>query len=450
MASVPVANNYSRTVYNEYNFSINGQQTADLDHQVMSALYVGIVSPPANASAAMTATCDSGNCTFSDVLNTTRASHMSLAICGECQDFTSSIKTTINENGTRHTLPPVAGYSNSSASIWLGNTTTGWSEEISLVSYEGFGYGLSDEQNFDNRIALFDAVMISNCSPVYDASGTSECSYEPLAVRCSIFPCVKTYRAEITNFVLNETELSSQPLENSNGVMLDYSDKILRDGKWSACRQSDKPISESDVPLEDSSGKITWIEQGCVWYFGADEAQGLGETLTWNGVLEAIPDSETAAGASGALWLERIYNNGKATMETVRTNIDGLANSLTAAIRQYGAANEAIKPIGTTWRNETCITVQWAWLSLPAVLLLLAIIFLVILIWKTKSRQVVLWRSSPLALLFHGLDQDVKDKYGALEEVRDMEDAARSISARVDQQTGRWHFTTQTVSKLAA
>ena len=94
-ASVAVANNYTQAI-------------GALDLQMASAAYVGILNPAANASAAIPFICETGNCTFSDNQNTNKATHESLAMCGECKDISKSIiKKHLNESGAEHGGYPI-------------------------------------------------------------------------------------------------------------------------------------------------------------------------------------------------------------------------------------------------------------------------------------------------------------------------------------------------------
>ncbi|BDD55211.1 hypothetical protein MAP00_000757 [Monascus purpureus] len=51
------------------------------------------------------------------------------------------------------------------------------------------------------------------------------------------------------------------------------------------------------------------------------------------------------------------------------------------------------------------VEVQWEWLTLPFAVAVGAILFLIFTVWSTCRAQVVLWKTSMLALLFHHLDQ---------------------------------------------
>ena len=425
-ASVAVASYYDR-----YVGAATTEPTTSLDLQMANAMYAGLLSSPANASAPVPFTCSSGNCTFPS-LSDTNATHMSLAMCGECEDVSNSIIKTHSGGATFYTLPDpgnIAGISGPPVSISTNDDSAldGMDFHNNWLAFNSYSF-LSN--NSTQEFLTLESIMFRHCSCSYTDSEEveTECSdCERFAARCEVFPCVKTYHAQITNFVLSEKDLSRQRLSVFGDIWQTWTERILHRGQWVHCNSTDP---------------------GCVWQYSAASAVALGNTLTWSGSIGAMFQYNDPSSASGLPWLMPLFNSGNGSLETLQTHLDGFTHSLTAVIRQYGNASNAIKPVGTTWLAETCIDVKWAWLSLPATLLLFAIIFLSLTIWKMENRQVALWKSSPLPLLFHGIGQELKEPHDALEEVGDMKVAARSISARLDQQSGRWFVTTETVSSL--
>jgi hypothetical protein len=60
--------------------------------------------------------------------------------------------------------------------------------------------------------------------------------------------------------------------------------------------------------------------------------------------------------------------------------------------------------VGEVWRTGTCTKVQWAWLAFPVTLLAASIALLAATVVQSrKSSARVIWKISPLAMLFHGL-----------------------------------------------
>ena len=67
---------------------------------------------------------------------------------------------------------------------------------------------------------------------------------------------------------------------------------------------------------------------------------------------------------------------------------------------------------GTALSSEAFFHVRWAWLVLPALLVILAPIFLLITIWQSMRDKVPVWGEAPLALIHCGADDNVKRKLG--------------------------------------
>ncbi|KAJ5096671.1 hypothetical protein N7456_007392 [Penicillium angulare] len=80
-----------------------------------------------------------------------------------------------------------------------------------------------------------------------------------------------------------------------------------------------------------------------------------------------------------------------------------------AAWTQMGLQNTDITIVGTMYSTEVMVKVQWLWMILPALLVLGGNVFLTLTI--LRSRKKAAWKSSVLALLFHGLRHLDRDEY---------------------------------------
>lgn len=69
--------------------------------------------------------------------------------------------------------------------------------------------------------------------------------------------------------------------------------------------------------------------------------------------------------------------------------------------------NLAAAATGTVYQDKTCLHVEWAWLALPAALVVSTLAFFVgtLLSGGTLSDEARTWKSSPLALVFRGPTQ---------------------------------------------
>jgi hypothetical protein len=118
---------------------------------------------------------------------------------------------------------------------------------------------------------------------------------------------------------------------------------------------------------------------------------------------------------SGPSQLETIYNNGQVSFPSVAQTFHNLSMSMTTHIRQNGV--EAFSPPtqGQVMKNVTCVRVQWEFLIFPAALIALMLTFFVGMALDTRNRQGVQgidheFKSSPLALMVHGLDGQIQEK----------------------------------------
>jgi hypothetical protein len=132
-----------------------------------------------------------------------------------------------------------------------------------------------------------------------------------------------------------------------------------------------------------------------------------------------------------------IYNSGNITK-----TMNNLATSMSNYIRSssHDLNNTENTAEGKALGMETYVHVRWAWLTLPVACVLLAFVFLICAILSTKKHGDLAWKSSVLALLFHGLEgqhRDQKPLEVSTRRISDMKDVARSIRVRlVDDDSG--------------
>ncbi|CAG8237272.1 unnamed protein product [Penicillium salamii] len=87
--------------------------------------------------------------------------------------------------------------------------------------------------------------------------------------------------------------------------------------------------------------------------------------------------------------------------------VSRVADSMTKALLQ----NSNVTIPGSSYANQVMVRVQWAWMILPTLLVILGNVFLV---WTTcASRKKSIWKSSVLAFLFHGLE-DQRERDGCM------------------------------------
>lgn len=291
---------------------------------------------------------------------------------------------------------------------------------------------------------------------------------DSFAVSCILNPCVKIYGANISGSIYSEGELDVEFLANSwNQGSRSYSmatNKTLRDGIWHSCDPSAQNNSINIILVNkttmtsisygddrDVGPDTLWYPMDYVWRFSQQAVDSMGvflNTFFSDKILSSPYGSPS--GAFGDPWLVNLYRNGTATMDTVDTYMDGLAWSITATMRQNSADTNALRFVtGQAITMKACLVVRWAWLSLPASLLGLELAFLatVIFVTSTSKHWGEDWKSSILALLFHGLegnpprkkegDQSSNTIPGSAD---GMMEAARGVMVQLRKGDAGWQF----------
>jgi hypothetical protein len=116
-------------------------------------------------------------------------------------------------------------------------------------------------------------------------------------------------------------------------------------------------------------------------------ARGLQETF-----------SENASHGQGT-----IRQSNDAVQSLLDQNFEGpcrqAALAMINAFRTTSATKDAPPVRGTTQGETVFISVKWAWLVLPISLDGLAAIFLVAVVWRTRSRRLVCWKSESIPVM---------------------------------------------------
>ena len=107
--------------------------------------------------------------------------------------------------------------------------------------------------------------------------------------------------------------------------------------------------------------------------------------------------------------MQTLWANGTADLASFTKFIEGITASITATMRTEGDAANSLPARGSMLESRTCVGVNWPWVTLPAVLLVAAVVFLTLTLFKSR-RQAHLgsaqggrqpWKSSLLPLTNH-------------------------------------------------
>ena len=282
-----------------------------------------------------------------------------------------------------------------------------------------------------------------------------------IAPPASIELCIRTFEASISAGTFEETSIPGNGYIESNllgyKVGQAYYEAIIdthcpsqlqlssltgkryavdADSRWLQYNLTFNPTIVSNSTFPSSM-----LESGCLYALDGFLDQSLflqyyqyffNGTIT--GVLDENDRIDRINRIDGPQNLQTIYNYDAVTFDRIDSIFHNISDAVTTYIRQAGNSNNSSPAIGVTSHNQTCLQVRWGWLSLPAILVLATNFFFVAIILQTRPKgdRAQIWKSSPLAYIFHGLDQP--DRFHgrrALEGISDMEETARRIKVKL-------------------
>lgn len=232
-----------------------------------------------------------------------------------------------------------------------------------------------------------------------------------LAFECSMFYCIGRFAASVTDGIVNQRMLASW--RNDSAQSNDTSDLILK-----------PPTEFTNQTDQATTFKVSHIAAAAINTFMTRMFTGSGGTNNSGSVFSSDI-------------IQALYDTSNLTKR-----IDNLATSMTNNIR--GQDDHVSGPAyGIAWKSETYLHVRWAWFAFPATLILISALFLLSTIYETSYRDVLIWKSSNLALLFHGrgLNLSSPDER-PVDKLSSMNTRAKEIKAELlDSPESGWNLT---------
>ena len=443
----------SATVARTNNYTVGALQLAVgdpyVDGKMTAALYQGLLNPPSNASALMSTYCPSGNCTFPHLNNT---AYTSLAMCPSIEDISHLI----------------SGYGNVvryGSKTWNYTLPSGLQlPDIRVLTTAAISSHGKDQET---PLLALEALMVTvNCSGATSAS-EDECSIKPWAFRASLSPCIQKYgNVRFSNSIFEEDVLSTTWLPFVPEILYyslagDYPSLPDIDCSPSESLQENRTqstsllasglryINHSSKALKGSD--TLWYDSSCTYDFGFGPTTGLRDSFTrvFFGTMDKPNNVTIPRGlfsqSIGDAWMLSLYADGQANLTSAAAYMEGLAISMTAAIRESGDSSNSAPARGTVFGSHTCVRVEWVWLALPAVLLILTLVFLMTTV--VQSRRYTRtgaaedgrkpWKSSCLPLLWYGMPDETRARYERFDEVEMMKESGDGI--KVSLRKKRWN-----------
>lgn len=408
------------------------------------AMINALVNPTGNDSK-ITATCQTGNCTFQSHSN---VSYSSIGLCSACIDTTPLVQiinidpqiedgylfSGLNYTLRNYTLPNAFG-----ATIQFGPTvplfTATYEPHMSWAAsaFTNLYKGVATNSILNTSFLTFTRAPCTNVSGVVscphnvtaavtdDSNPVHLSELDYVATSCTLYPCLKNYQATVQQGVLNEQVVSTvpallNPFSSPNDTDTNFT--VLRD----PCVISDVEYSAANlVNIPRTAGRtFTNISVDGVIYTAPEEClykldgnygwymkDFMGSTL-FRGTCYIVNPSITDAWCED-WWLSPLYNSLNATFETISDAMDQFAEVVTNKMRTSGSTNydmfQRDEALGVVTRMTICTSFDWQWLSLPLSLVATTAVLLILTVLQNiKEHRQPVWKSSVLPLIFYGID----------------------------------------------
>ena len=270
------------------------------------------------------------------------------------------------------------------------------------------------------------------------------------AARCAMGPCVKTYTASFTVGNFSEAVVEESPVDVWGLTFNDstYPPPIYATVDTHCINDNEKselevanyiidpqerwlPYNITFVPTDISNDSFPYslLLHKCLYAIDYGFVSGLWEYYLGNIFFTGTVEGATGAGLDDRYtgpqnllqvrrcklsrteypncWnaeLLQVYDFGNVTLESLNSTFQNISESITTYMRDTGNANHSEPARGNVLHGQTCLEVRWGWLALPATLVVVTLLFFIVMIIQTRptGNRAQIWKSSPLALIYHG------------------------------------------------
>lgn len=376
-----------------------------------SAVYNGLFAENGRPGASLAFSCPTGNCTWDP--------YETLAVCQSCVDLSPFVQ------------------------VFCSNDTT--------TSGEGCGWQVPQGGRLDTSLDVFgmtshvpaargDAahativrLVFMGTEAAHDGGRAGE--KRPWARQCVLSACVQTLASGVTNGVLEEKVVD----EYVNTTVLDISGDGDDDGKDRNVYVA-SPRSNSSTPyvlsIEAMLAMRGWFASVFATGSAIRNAAGFNRTVIANdSSSSAVVVNLTVGISSGETFFDSdvvtaFYWNYYEYADGLDMLMRDTATSMTVAFRSFQGV-EAVR--GRATSVESYVRVHWGFAVLPILTVTGAALFLAAAIYRTKRSRTEPWKSSALATLLHGLDEDARAQFEHSSSLKEEKYRARGIKVQLSQ-----------------
>ena len=429
--------------------------TYSVEPGLQDAVDSGIYSPGSH----VTSSCATGNCSFSQPYDT-------LAYCSSCTDLIDQVQVQVNLSASPNdaddpssanygiiSLPPMLQINSTKPSLYqdidVATMTT-------ITSKKGNHAPPNIQVEF---LFVPNPTAIPGILPNHTSNTTCDgdhsdwtCQYYGAAV-CTMIACIRTYTGAISVGNFDEklvadwngtiwvlSQVSPNYLATIDTECITFPERnYLEDAGYyidPEVRWLPYNLTFDLSPVGNSSPPFSMLQHGCLYTFDQGKDYTFGANYLnyfFNGTItQHTARDDKPQHYDGPECLQKIYNHGAVTFESLNSTFRNISESITTYLRQSCDINHSDPAIGSVMHDETCLQVRWVWLAFPSALVFATVLFFIVTVITTRPAKdgAQIWKSSPLALLLHGLKEPNHHNV-TYEGVQEMERIAENTIVRL-------------------
>ena len=407
--------------------------------EVNAAITSAIMTP---SPESLGVSCPTGNCTW--------PTQPTLAICGECSAIDSNISWACHESDAPY---PCQG------SIQPGNVTFDPYYQDSIFSIPA---GSRNSTHYKDPLIPYVAIFQVWQSQAWKQLNqtTPLPSQFPNTTECALWFCVQAYNISVQGGVqsqstfstwseyvrvpyetANATDHYAEPSRNGDMLPIPPTNWLLHPDPKNMSLSTDTWFSIESFSLREIARQLYTHLQGD-FHLSYGHEIATGQAADYPSTVGGSSDIMTAIFKTRMNLSPFVSNLALSLTNHIRTTapitklnttlVNGTfdGGTLNQDYRDYDhildtpneVGNSTANPqpqdlayAGTAISSEAFFHVRWAWLVLPALLVILAPMFLFVTIWQSARHNMPVWGEAPLALMYCGPDENLKRRLGIVD-----------------------------------
>lgn len=390
---------------------------------IKAAVYKGLFAEDGRPWMGLPFSCSTGNCTFPPI--------ETLGVCHKCVDM--------SEYMTRYCPPGVTNQDECGWQLPSGSARLNSSAEVFGMTSLFPGSSSSAADSYSTIMKL---IFMGT-----ETNATGPGVLAPWATQCSLSVCLQTLQSNITNGFLYESHLK-EPITNDTVPSLSSLSSSINALEPLTIPSPTNSSLVYSMSMESILAMQSWFSRLFANGTASRNSKYINQTISDLPSLNSSPNvivNLTVGISSGETFFDtdivqafywNYYEYPSVTSSGPPKGLEmlmsDLAISLTATFRTLVG-----KPInGTSLSYETFVSVRWGFVALPVTAVILAALFLGLAAWETKRSGASLWKTSALAMLFHGLDEDARERFEDLRSLEAKKRESRNVKVRLSSDGG--------------